>query len=228
MKLVLRLMQYAKGRDISLDENVPASYFWTIVLEKLVALLRGLLKTRQFVFLGRGTTLRAPNYFFAEKGVEIASYCQIDCLAHQGLFMGRGAKIGSYSIVRVSGNLSDLGQKIEIGRNVGIGDFAHLGGAGPVRIGNDTIIGAYLSIHPENHNFGDSSKPIRLQGVTRKGITIGRDCWIGAKVTFLDGSAIGDGCVVAAGAVVTKVFPDHVMIGGVPAQIIKHLNGAPA
>lgn len=225
MKLVQRLMQYAKGRRISLDEKVPLGYLMGLTFEKLFALLRGLLKTRKFVFIGNGTTVRAPNQLFAERGIEISSYCQIDCLSHEGLFMSQGVKIGSYSIVKVSGTLSDLGQKIEIGRNVGIGDFAHIGGAGPVRIGDNTITGAYLSIHPENHNFGDRSQPIRLQGVTRKGISIGNDCWIGAKVTFLDGSAIGNGCVVAAGAVVTKVFPDHVVIGGVPARIIKSLDG---
>jgi len=227
MNLVQRLMQYAKGRPVTLDQNVSLWYLMGLAFEKLIALLRGLLKTQKFVFLGRGTTVRAPNQLFAEKGVEVSNYCQIDCIAHEGLFMARGAKIGSYSIVKVSGTLSDLGQKIEIGRNVGIGDFAHIGGAGPVRVGDNTITGAYLSIHPENHNFNDRLKPIRLQGVTRVGISIGKDCWIGAKVTFLDGSAIGNGCVVAAGAVVTKVFPDHVVIGGVPARIIRHLDRAP-
>lgn len=228
MSLVARLVQYAKGRPVSIDEKVSVWYVAGLSFEKLFALLRGLLKARKFVFIGRGTTLRAPNLLFAEKGIEIASYCQIDCLSHNGLFMGRGTKIGSYSIVKVSGTLSDLGHKIEIGRNVGIGDFAHIGGAGGVQIGDDTITGAYLSIHPENHNFGDTSQPIRLQGVSRQGISIGRDCWIGAKATFLDGSAIGDGCVVAAGAVVSQVFPDHVIIGGVPARIIKNRDGTAA
>ena len=51
---------------------------------------------------------------------------------------------------------------------------------------------------------------------------IGSNCWIGAKATILDGVHIGDGCIVAAGAVVTKSFPDNVIIGGVPAKIIKY------
>ena len=63
--------------------------------------------------------------------------------------------------------------------------------------------------------------PIRLQGVSHKGITIGRNCWIGAKATFLDGAEIGDGCIVAAGAVVRGTFPENVVIGGVPARILK-------
>ncbi len=47
--------------------------------------------------------------------------------------------------------------------------------------------------------------------------------WIGAKVTFIDGSSIGNNCVIAAGAIVTDNFPDNVLIGGVPAKIIKKI-----
>lgn len=63
--------------------------------------------------------------------------------------------------------------------------------------------------------------PIRKQGVNRKGIKIGSNCWIGAKVTILDGTIIGNGCIVAAGAVVRGQFPDNCVIGGVPAKILK-------
>ena len=62
---------------------------------------------------------------------------------------------------------------------------------------------------------------IRLQGVKRTGIKIGKNCWIGAKVTILDGVTIGDGCIVAAGAVVNSSFPDNSVIGGVPARLLK-------
>jgi len=50
---------------------------------------------------------------------------------------------------------------------------------------------------------------------------VGRNCWIGAKATFLDGAEIGDGCVVAAGALVRGKFPNNCIIGGVPAKILK-------
>ena len=57
--------------------------------------------------------------------------------------------------------------------------------------------------------------------VKRKGIIIGKDCWIGAKVTILDGTVIGDGCIVAAGAVVRGYIPPYSIIGGIPAKVIK-------
>lgn len=60
-----------------------------------------------------------------------------------------------------------------------------------------------------------------MQGVCRKGIKIGKGCWIGAKATILDGTVLGDGCIVAAGAVVNGNFPPMSILGGVPAKIIK-------
>jgi len=63
--------------------------------------------------------------------------------------------------------------------------------------------------------------PIRLQGVTRQGIVIEDDCWIGAKVTFLDGAHVGRGCVIAAGAVVRGEIPAYSIAAGVPARVIK-------
>lgn len=74
-----------------------------------------------------------------------------------------------------------------------------------------TIYNTTLSATSQRH-FSDSLG----------GVKIGNDCWIGAKATILDGTVIGDHCIVAAGAVVKGVFPDNVIIGGVPARIIKY------
>ncbi|MEY2829960.1 MAG: hypothetical protein RIQ33_1818, partial [Bacteroidota bacterium] len=123
----------------------------------------------------------------------------------------------------VSTTFNDLGKFIKIGNNVGMGEFAYLGGAAGLEIGDDCIIGQYLSCHPENHNFENPDELIRLQGTTRKGIKIGKNCWIGSKVTFLDGVEIGDGCVIAAGSVVNKSFPSQSVIGGVPAKLLKSI-----
>ena len=92
---------------------------------------------------------------------------------------------------------------------------------GGIQIGNDVIAGSYISFHSENHVFDDTSLLIREQGVTSKGIQIGNNVWIGAKATFLDGAIVGNNSVVAAGAVVNGIFPDNVVLGGVPAKIIK-------
>src|SRR3546814_5479059 len=79
-------------------------------------------------------------------------------------------------------------------------------------------MGQYVSFHSENHNFSDIEKSIKSQGVTRKGIFVDDDCWVGAKATFLDGANVGKGCVIAAGAVVRGVIPQYSIVGGVRSE----------
>jgi acetyltransferase-like isoleucine patch superfamily enzyme len=225
LKLLLKFaVLKIKGREIILDVNVTNADLISIFLLQSLSILRGLLKLRQLVFLGHKVKIKSKYKLTLGKGVSIGDYSTLDAMSHEGLKIGTGSSIGSFSLIKVSGTLTSLGKGINIGCNVGIGDFAHIGGAGGVFIGDDTIAGAYLSIHPENHVFSDTNELIRKQGVTRKGISIGKNCWIGAKVTILDGSIVGDGCVIAAGSVVNGKFPDHVVIGGVPAKILKEIK----
>ena len=148
----------------------------------------------------------------------------ISALGKQGVTFGNNVGIGAYSRIILSTSFNHLGEYIIIGNNVGIGEFAYLGGAGGLEIGDDCIIGQFLSCHPENHNYEDSNTLYRFQGVSRKGIKIGKNCWIGSKVTILDGVTIGNNCVIAAGSVVNKNIPENSVAGGVPAKIIKHIN----
>ena len=78
------------------------------------------------------------------------------------------------------------------------------------------------NIFSENHNFDKLDVPIKNQGVTKLKTVIGNDVWIGANVSIMAGVNIGDGCVIAAGAVVTKDIPAHSIVGGVPAKVIKN------
>ena len=135
---------------------------------------------------------------------------------------GSHVSIGCFTRIECTGSLSHLGEGFICGDHCGLGTNAFYGAAGGITLGNNVIVGNFVSFHSENHNFSDKGIPIRLQGVNHKGIVIGDNCWIGAKATILDGVHIGSGCVIAAGAVVTKSFPDNVVIGGVPARIIKN------
>lgn len=155
------------------------------------------------------------------KNLNIDRDCYIDALSINGIQLGDNVSVGKNTTIECSGTLKDLGKGLNVGDNVGLGTHGFFGCAGGIEIGDNTIFGNYVSMHSENHNFLDHSQPIRLQGVNRKGIKIGNDCWIGAKVTILDGTIIGNGCIVAAGAVVCGHFPENVIIGGVPAKIIK-------
>lgn len=213
------------GRHVALDPDVPLGTLVQRMLSVAAGLMRGAVLLRRRIVLGRGARVRSSSKLRTTGGlIRIEEYCLIDCLSHEGISLGRNFKLGAYSRMIVSGSIADLGKGIKIGDNVGIGEFAYIGGAGGVVIGSDCIIGQYLSVHPENHTFSDPDRLIRNQGVTRQGIEIGPGCWIGAKVTILDGAKIGRGSVIAAGSVVTSNFPDRSVIGGVPAKLLKRLD----
>ena len=219
-------VQKTKNKAFVFDPNISSTLIFSFTLKKVITLLRSIkvltiTKGKRRVFLGRSVELFNKKNIILGNNVNIGDAVKLWALGKEPLNIGNNVNIGSFSQVVISTTFYDLGKFIKIGNNVGIGEFSYLGGAGGLEIGNDTIIGQYFSAHPENHNYDDSSQLIREQGVTREGIKIGSNCWIGSKVTILDGVTIGDNCIIAAGAVVTKSFPNNVLIGGVPAKIIK-------
>ena len=155
------------------------------------------------------------------KNLSIDRNCYIDALSLEGIVMGTNVSIGKSTCIECSGTFKEIGKGLKVGNNVGLGTHGFFGCAGGITIGDNTIFGNYVSLHSENHNFKDTDMPIRLQGVNRKGIVIGEDCWVGAKATILDGTVIGKGCIIAAGAVVRGEIPPYSIVGGVPAQIIR-------
>ncbi|MNL60449.1 putative acetyltransferase [compost metagenome] len=118
--------------------------------------------------------------------------------------------------------MSQIGTGVKIGNGSGINAYAYLGGQGGIAIGENVIIGPGVKIFSENHVFADLDESIKSQGVSRKGVVIKDDCWIGSNVTILDGVVIESGCVIAAGAVVTKSIPKMSVAGGVPAKVLKN------
>ena len=90
-----------------------------------------------------------------------------------------------------------------------------------VRIGNNVMIGPNTLITTVGHPLSPKGRREHL-GIT-KPVTIVDDVWIGGNVTILPGVTIGNNVVVGAGAVVTKDVPDNVVVGGVPARVIKEI-----
>lgn len=229
IKRILISFAQRKNKDFQLDEAVSDRIILSLALSKVFSFLRSFKiilygKIPRLLFLGRRVRFfNTANMQFG-KFVQIGEGAYLSALGKGPLTLGNNVNIGAYSQVVISQTFQDLGSHINIGDNVGLGDFAHLGGAGGLDIGPDCIIGAYLSCHPENHNFEDAETLIRHQGVSRKGIKVGANCWIGAKVTILDGVTVGDNCVIAAGAVLTKSFPANTIIGGVPAKVLRNIH----
>lgn len=117
--------------------------------------------------------------------------------------------------------LMAYGGSIVVGDRVSINPFCILYGHGGLQIGSDVLIAAHVTIIPANHKFDRTDVPIRKQGESRLGITIGDDVWIGTGARILDGVTIGTGSVIAAGAVVKDDVQPYNVVAGVPARPIK-------
>ena len=110
---------------------------------------------------------------------------------------------------------------IEIGDHCSVNAYSVMQGTGGIKIGNYVRIGAHTVIVASMHNYDDPDTNVTAQGWTAKSITIEDDVWIGMNVSILDGVRVGQGAVLAAGAVVTSDIPPFAVAGGVPAKVIK-------
>lgn len=159
--------------------------------------------------------LLAPLYQHRGRGSKIYHSVRMDTPPYRRFWLGKHSVIESFCCINNA-----------VG-DVTIGDYTRIGIhntiIGPVCIGNHVNLAQGITITALNHNFEDSSKRIDEQGISTKPVVIGDDVWIGANAVVLPGVTIGSHCVVAAGAVVTKDVPDHTLVGGVPAKIIKNI-----
>lgn len=224
-QLLVNIIEKFKGEKFILDKRVPDSYILLLFINKIFFLFFGILKLRKFgpYFISPSTKVFSKKLIKLNGTLNIDRLCLIDALSHEGISFGKNVSIHPFCSIQASGSLASLGKGIVIGNNVGIGRSCHFGGAGGISIGDNTIFGQYVSLHSENHLFSDKYKAIRKQGVSRLGIQIGSNCWIGAKVTILDGAVIGDGCIIAAGTLVTAgSYENNTIYAGVPAKKIKN------
>ena len=115
---------------------------------------------------------------------------------------------------------TDCGKNIQLGRRVFINSGCCFQDQGGIEIGDDALIGHQVVIATLNHDL----HPLRRGSMTHKPVKIGKKVWIGAHATILPGVTIGNGAVIAAGAVVTKDVPPNTVVGGVPAKILKEID----
>jgi len=227
MKFINKIAKLAGKEKFEIDENIENTYIIRICFKYGFMKVRGLIKTifnrniHSSIFIGKKVKLISKKNLKIGQKVKLHDGVRIDALSKDGVNIGDKVVIGSNSIIECTGSLQSIGKGLKIGSRTSFANDCFFGCAGGIEIGDDVIVGQYVRFHSENHNYNDKNKLIKEQGVTHKGIKIGNNCWIGAGAVFLDGAEIGDGCVVAANAVVTKKFEDNMVIGGLPAKVIK-------
>lgn len=150
-----------------------------------------------------------------------------------------GIRVGQTAIRRFCGKLmlADCGKCVNIEKNaifspsVTLGDYSGIGINarinGTCHIGSYVMMGTDVTIIARNHRFDRTDIPMMHQGFeAERPVYIGDDVWIGDRVIILPGVHIGNGCVIAAGSVVTKDVPDYAIAAGVPAKVIRSRKGA--
>lgn len=104
-------------------------------------------------------------------------------------------------------NVNDHGH-IPIGDNCFFNRNCSLHCHDSISIGENTIFGENVQLYDHDHKFNTSTNGI-LSGYNTAPITIGKNCWIGANVTILKSTKIGNNCLIAAGSIVKGVIPDN-------------------
>lgn len=146
---------------------------------------------------------RLKRILLLKKGV----YCKygIGCVFKKGFFADEDTVVGNYNF---------------------FGKYTTITKA---KIGNYCSVAPFVTIGPGEHDIdgGSTSERVNKFFPNRKSLTngkviIGNDVWIGVNAVILRGVTVGDGAVLAAGAVVTKDVPAYAIVGGVPAKIIRY------
>lgn len=172
---------------------------------------------RRVVF-GCGIQLRQPDRMIIGERSVLDDYSAMGARGGTGIaieldervFVGRGTVV----------NTRD--GRISVGADTSIGSFCRLaaGAGGDVRIGRYGLIAAFCYIGGGAHRFDRTDVPMALQGnVSKGGVTIGDDCWIGAGTIVRDGARIGEGCVIGAGSLVIGEIPPYSVAFGRPARV---------
>ena len=183
---------------------------------------------KKFVRLGFGVAvlpLVLLNRLFMKSGRELSSGCT-QLIAFLPGALGRYVRSAFYCAVLRSCHQSvalDFGvlfpyADVKIGSGVYVGPYSIIAES---TIGDDTIIGSYVSIigGRRNHNFTNVDVPIRLQGRDHEQVCIGEDSWIGNKAVIM--ANVGRKCVIGAGSVVVNDIPDYAIAVGNPARIVR-------
>jgi acetyltransferase-like isoleucine patch superfamily enzyme len=134
---------------------------------------------------------------------------------------GGSLTIGAGSVIHRGAMLLPYGGFIRIGRRCSVNPYCVLYGHGGLFVGDNVRIAAHCVIVPANHGIALDGGLIADQPLSKRGIRIGDNVWIGAGVRILDGADIGEGCVVAAGSVVRGRLEPNGIYAGVPAKLVR-------
>lgn len=182
-----------------------------LIKKMIITILFGNPLFRKGVTFGHNSYIREHSQIGGGKHIVLGNHTRISPYARLMCF------------TKISGE--NLNPKLTIGDNVFIGRNCTISCSETVEIGDDCLITGYVFIcdseHGMNPEFGERYEK---QPMIRKKTIIGKNVFIGEKAMIMPGVSIGDNCIVGAGSVVKKSFPNDCMIVGNPAKCIKTYN----
>ena len=164
---------------------------------------------RRYGVFGRGSCISfPPGAVFGERWIHIGEDTLIGPYVSLSAGMVPGQQMVTDPVVRI-------GDRGMIGRG------SHIVGHFNIDIGDDVHTGPYVYITDQNHGYEDPDQVVHTQWPSDVPVRIGTGSWWAPGVVILRGTELGRNVVVGAGAVVRGKFPDHCVIAGVPARIVR-------
>ena len=178
--------------------NRMLNFKYGLLLVRLAAWklrLRGRLKLDGIAFIGPG--------------------CRLEVGPNAVIELGRWSWLGHGCKVRCHEGRVAVGAKSVMGQECTISAFQH------VTIGRECVIADRVMLIDFDHGVVEVERPIRHQGIYKRDVRVGSNCWIGYGACLLRGVTIGDNAVIGTSTVVTKNVPDNAVVGGAPARVLR-------
>ena len=129
--------------------------------------------------------------------------------------LGRWSWLGHGTKIRCHEGVVSIGAKTVMGQECTISAYQH------VSIGRECVIADRVMLIDFDHGVVEVDRPIRLQGIYKRDVRVGSNCWIGYGACLLRGVTVGDNAIIGTSAVVTKDVPANAVVAGVPARVIR-------
>lgn len=153
-------------------------------------------------------------YYFFRFGAKISLRAEVEL--SQNLKFGPDCTVSSFVKFKASDGPLTIGTR----SGFATGCFVAAGEQG-IAIGDNFVCGPNVTIVASNFIYEKLGIHFEDQGSTSKGIRIGKNVWVGANSTILDGSVIGDDTIVVANSLINRRYPPHSILQGNPARVIK-------
>lgn len=220
--------QASSLRRYALEQLVLGLFGWMPTVVGIGArafIYRLIMRLDGVVAIEKGVRVRFADRIRLGRGVYIDEGVYLHACP-DGISIGANSFVMHGAVLHVYNFRSLPHAFIRIGQDSLIGELNVLRGQGGITIGDRVYTAPLVQLLAVNHVYDDPTRPMVAQGITAEGITVEDDVWIGAGAIVTDGVTVGRGAVIAAGAVVTADVPPHTVVGGVPAKVLKTIDGS--